>query len=94
MANQYSGSFEHKIKQKFDCSAREILQKFAEENLTYDEVEKKLGFTHGTIRKGAKKYGISLKSNIEETEECQNSQFFSPQINSHNFLSRKWTLSN
>jgi hypothetical protein len=91
MANQYSGSFEHKIKQKFDCSAKEILEKFSQENLSYNDVEKRLGFTHGTIRKWARRYGISLKSGHPVNEMSdKDHRFFEAEINPYNYLSRKW----
>jgi hypothetical protein len=91
MANQYAGSFEHKIKQKFDCSAKELLEKFARENLSYNEVEKRLGFTHGTIRKWARRYGICLKSSEESANLNEKTQrFLDASLNAHNFLSRKW----
>ncbi len=93
MANQYSGSFEHKIKQRFDCTAKEILERFAQENLTYIEVEKKIGFSHGTIRKWARKYGISLSAGEVKTQQLQNDHlFFDASINAFNYLSRKWRI--
>ncbi len=91
MANQYSGSFEHKIKQRFDCSAKEILERFAKENLSYTEVEKRIGFSHGTIRKWARKYGISLSQPEAKAQALQNDHlFFDSSINAFNYLSRKW----
>ncbi len=95
MANQYAGSFEHKIKQKFDCSAKELLEKFSQENLSYNDVEKRLGFTHGTIRKWARRYGICLQA-CHPTHELHEKthRFFETEMNAHNFLSRKWKLGN
>ena len=91
MANQYTGSFEHKIQQKFQCSAEEILKKFEEENLSYYEVEKRIGFTHGTIRKWARRYGIKLRSGQQSHEkQAQDERFFEKAINTVNFLSRSW----
>lgn len=91
MANQYTGSFEHKIQQKFQCTAEEILRQFEKENLTYYEVEKRIGFTHGTIRKWARRYGVKLRSGqLKDQVEAQDERFFEKAINSVNFLSRSW----
>ena len=93
MANQYSGSFEHKIKQRFQCTAKEFLEKFAQENLSYNEVEKRIGFTHGTIRKWARRYGITLNSAQAKNQAIDNNRLFlDPSINTFNYLSRKWRM--
>ena len=61
MANQHEGSLEHKIKEKFNCSANKFFEICADEGLTYLEAAKKVGgFTNGTIRKWAKRLGIEL----------------------------------
>jgi len=91
MANQHCGSFEHKIQERFQCTARDILKKFAEENLSYYEVEQRVGFTHGTIRKWARRYGIHLRCEIMRSQkDVLDRRFFEPVINSINFLSRRW----
>ncbi|MFT6834817.1 MAG: hypothetical protein ACJA0H_000849 [Francisellaceae bacterium] len=92
MANQYSGSFEQIIKQKFNCSAEEALQECINEGLTYTDAEQKLGFKHGTIRKWAKRYGLSLKkSDDSNSKNNQFIRFFKENsINQYNILSRRW----
>lgn len=91
MANQYSGSLEHKVRQKYDCSAEILIKRFAEENLSYFDAQDRLGVTHGTIRKWARRFGIELRSTqIKEKEEDYSLLFFSENMNSFNFLSRKW----
>ncbi len=93
MANQYSGSFDFLVKEKFDCSAHSLLSQFASDGITYSEAEKKTGVSQSTIRKWAKRYGIELQPN----DGSQNTQaqdiralFQSPQLNIYNILSRKW----
>jgi len=91
MANQYTGSLEHKVKEKFGCSAEEILHRFAKKDYSYYDAEDELGVTHGTIRKWAKRLGIELKSVArEEVQENIIERFFAPEMNTYNFLSRKW----
>ena len=91
MANQYTGSLEHKVRQKFGCSALELLQQALAENLSYNEVQAKLGVTQGTVRKWARRFGVELRSeSTYEVEEDKSQLFFSPEINAYNFLSRKW----
>lgn len=91
MANQYSGSLEHKARQKYDCSAKELLKHFSEEDLSYLDAQDRLGVTHGTIRKWARRFGIELRSGeIEQKDDDRLRQFYAPELNSFNFLSRKW----
>lgn len=45
MANQYSGNFEQIVKNRFKCSAREILLKCQREGLSYQDAEKVLGLS-------------------------------------------------
>ena len=91
MANQYSGSLEHKVKQKFGCSAKEVLKQFASENLSYFEAQDRLGVTHGTIRKWAKRFGLELRSIAPDyIQENVTERFYAPEMNMYNFLSRKW----
>ena len=92
MANQYSGSLEHKAKQCFNCSAEELLQQCADEKLTYHDVEKRLGVSSGTIRKWAKRYGLELMPVKQiEIDQEKLAQFRSNSINNYNLLSRRWT---
>lgn len=93
MANQYTGSFEHAIQQKHNCSAQDILKYCAEEGMTYQEAEKMLGFKHGTIRKWANRFNIKLKSSILEKEvRCDTfmKMFKQKTLNKYNILSRCW----
>lgn len=93
MANQYCGSFEHVIRSKFNCSAREALEQCVDEGLTYAEAEEKLGFKHGTIRKWAKRFGLKLQAG-ETTEDLHLENFekffYEKDLNQYNFLSRQW----
>lgn len=92
MANQYSGSLEHKARQKYDCSAEELLKHFAQEDLSYFDAQDRLGVTHGTIRKWARRFGIELRSCQEEIEsQDHSSSFYAPEMNVFNFLSRPWS---
>ena len=92
MANQYSGSLEHIIKTKFNMGAREWLEWCVSEQLSYVDAQNKLGVTHGTIRKWARRFGIELQSSpqYEESHNHHAEQFFAREINTHNFLSRAW----
>ena len=95
MANQYTGSFEHIIQQKFSCSAYEVLQRCSDEGMTYQQAEKLLGFKHGTIRKWANRFDIRLKSgSISKTVKDDNfmQMFRQKNINKHNVLSRCWNI--
>ena len=64
MANQHIGNFEHVVKDKFKCSAREMLLKCQTEGLSYQDAEKVLGFKHVTIRKWAKRFDIKLPTSF------------------------------
>ncbi|NCX94360.1 MAG: hypothetical protein EBX40_06770, partial [Gammaproteobacteria bacterium] len=67
--------------------------KFANEDLSYYEVEKRIGFTHGTIRKWARRYGIRLRSGqLKEKDAERNDRFFQKNLNETNFLSRRWAM--
>ncbi|MDO8954769.1 MAG: hypothetical protein Q7V63_07965 [Gammaproteobacteria bacterium] len=91
MANQYTGSLEHKVKLKFGCSALELLQQCLADDLSYNEVQSRLGVTQGTIRKWARRYGVELRSDkVCQIEDDKSQLFFSAEINAYNFLSRKW----
>lgn len=93
MANQYTGSFEHIIQQRYNCNAKEVLERCANEGMTYQEAEKLLGFKHGTIRKWANRFNVKLKSSIIETAVKRNSfmkMFKQKSLNKYNVLSRCW----
>jgi|GEM_PF-2563861 len=91
MANQYFGSFEHKVQERFNCSALEMLKVWAEKGNTYAEVEATIGISHGTIRKWARRYGLELKSGqTTPTHQERLEQFYDPNLNIYNFLSRRW----
>ncbi|MFZ9035295.1 MAG: hypothetical protein ACO2ZM_04170 [Francisellaceae bacterium] len=93
MANQYTGSFEHIVRQRFNCSAKEVLQRCSSEDMTYQDAEQFLGFKHGTIRKWSNRYGIRLRSGIVEQPAKRDSfskMFKQKSINKYNVLSRCW----
>lgn len=92
MANQYCGSFEHKVQQRFGVSAEDFLKQCADEGLSYAELEKRTGFTRGTLRKWAMRFELCLDAGVEETKPDEFSKFFSdPKVNVYNLLSRRWT---
>lgn len=93
MANQYTGSFEHIIQQKYNCSAKKVLEHCANEKMTYQEAEKMLGFKHGTIRKWANRFDIKLKSGLVGKTVKRDSfmkMFRQKSLNKYNVLSRCW----
>lgn len=94
MANQYSGSFEHKVFQRFGLSAEDFLKQCVSEGLSYAELEKRTGFTRGTLRKWAMRYELCLDNGIAEEKIDEFSKFFSdPRLNMYNLLSRRWVNS-
>jgi hypothetical protein len=98
MANQHTGNFEHVVKDKFKCSAKEMLLKCQTEGLSYQEAEKVLGFKHVTIRKWAKRFDINLpvrfKVNEDTTKLRQGVEYIenckSENIDKTNVFSRYW----
>ncbi|MCF6768026.1 hypothetical protein L3V86_06600 [Thiotrichales bacterium 19S11-10] len=95
MANQYSGSFEHVIQNKFNCSAKDALVNCVNEGLTYAQAEEKLGFKHGTIRKWAKRFGLRLQAGEPSQgmrQESFKKHFHENTMNRYNFLSRQWLV--
>ncbi|MFV9925178.1 MAG: hypothetical protein AB8U93_06015 [Francisella endosymbiont of Hyalomma scupense] len=98
MANQYSGNFEQIVKNRFKCSAKEILLKCQREGLSYQDAEKVLGFKHVTIRKWAKRFDIKLpprfRSHDEHLEQKREiayvNQCKTNKINKTNIFSRCW----
>lgn len=92
MANQYSGSIEHKARQKYNCSAESLLERFAKEKLSYFDVQDRLGVTHGTIRKWARRFGIELSpGQMTQDKKDYAELFYGREINALNFLSRSWS---
>ncbi len=98
MANQHTGNFEHVVKDKFNCSAKEMLLKCQTEGLSYQDAEKVLGFKHVTIRKWAKRFDIKLPAHfvpvdnsdtINQSVEYVNS-CRSKNIDRTNIFSRTW----
>jgi len=91
VANQYIGSLEYIVQSKFSMSAREWLEQCAADNLSYLEAQNRLGVTHGTIRKWARRLGIELsKPQKEELDSKHVELFFAKEINAFNLLSRRW----
>jgi hypothetical protein len=91
MANQYSGSFEHKMQARFNCTAEEVLKKFASEDLTYYDAEEKTGISQNTIRKWSKRLGVDLLSGEPpKVDEEKERLFTANEMNMVNFLSRPW----
>jgi hypothetical protein len=93
MPNQYTGSFEHIIYERYGCSAKELLKNYAEEGVTYIDAGKRLGFQHVTIRKWAKRFGLKLKV-ATQTKPKRSDRFLNKfkesTLNQCNVLSRKW----
>ncbi len=98
MANQYTGNFEQIMKNKFKCSAKDMLLRCKKEGLSYQEAEKVLGFKHVTIRKWAKRFDIKLPpkfiaSSESSSENCAKSYISKCRdikINKSNIFSRSW----
>ena len=92
MANQYTGSFEHIVKDKFNRSAKEALIECQKNGLSYAEAGEHLGFKHGTIRKWANKLDIKLRAG--EPPRLRKDQFMklfrAQNLNQYNVLSRSW----
>lgn len=92
MANQYSGSFEHIIRDKFGCSAKEVLQECVDDGLSYTDAEQRLGFKHVTIRKWAKRFNLQLRAGEPpKLKPEQFMKFFKEKtLNKYNVLNRRW----
>lgn len=92
-ANQYVNNFELAMQKRFGKSAEEVLNDFAEQEMTYNEAAKAVNFKAGTIRKYCHRYNISLKPSPDPRDEPETipPDFYSKQINKHNALSRKWS---
>lgn len=92
MANQYTGSFEHIIKNKYGCNAKQLLERCALQGMTYQEAEKVFGVKYETIRKWANRFNIKLKSSEVENIKSDNfmKMFKQKNINKYNILSRCW----
>ena len=92
MANQYTGNFEVMIRQKFNCSARDILIECARKGLTYAEAQDWLGFKHGTIRKWSKRFGLKLRPGESARLKAENYLLHARKksINKYNALHKPW----
>ena len=92
MANQYSGSFECIIHERFDCSAKVALQECINDDLSYIDAGKRLGFSQATIRKWAKRFNLKLKAGEPlKSNPDQFMQFFKEEtLNKYNALNRRW----
>jgi hypothetical protein len=95
MPNQYVNSFVILIEQRFGQTAEKLLNELATQNMTYNEAADFVGFKVGTIRKYCHRYKIKLKPSVDPRDEPQtiSPDFYNKQINKHNALSRKWSLS-
>ena len=96
MANQYTGSFEHIVREKYQCSARELLEQCVDEGMSYADAEERFGFKHGTIRKWAKKFGLKLHTGTPQhnKEDQLRNLFNESRLNRYNILSRSWFSGN
>ncbi|AJC49441.1 hypothetical protein IB642_01310 [Allofrancisella guangzhouensis] len=99
MANQYTGNFELVIKDRFNCSAEEVLLKCQKQGLSYLDAEKVLGFKHVTIRKWAKRFDIKLPARFRaqenelrenQSEEAYINKCKSQKVSASNIFSRFW----
>lgn len=95
MANQYTGSFEHIVRSKCQCSARALLEKAEQDHLSYSDVGDILGLKQVTIRKWASRFGVRLsyKAEPKQTHSNQRAMFQAKDLNAINFLSRTWAAS-
>lgn len=91
MANQYTGSFEHIVQLKCQCTALELLKKAEQDQLSYCDVSTLLGLKQVTVRKWASRFGIKLNYKLEPAQiHYQSTLFDAKEINKINFLSRSW----
>jgi len=78
--------------QKFNCTAKKMLQECVNEGLSYTDAADKLGFRHGTVRKWARRFGLKLKPGeplrLEKEEFIK--LFNEHRVNQYNILSRNW----
>jgi len=93
-ANQYVNNLELAMQKRFKKSAEEVLNELAAQDMTYNDAAKLLGFASGTIRRYCHLYNIELKPCPAPRNEAETipPDFYSKQINKHNALSRKWSL--
>ena len=92
MANQYSGSFECIIHETLDCSAKDALQECINQDLSYFDAAKRLGFSPSTIRKWAKRFNLQLRAGKPpKSNPDQFMHFFKEKtLNKDNALNRSW----
>lgn len=100
MANQYTASFDHIIREKFGKSAKALLMQYAEEKVTYKKAAEITGMTTSTIRKWCTRYDIRLlaqsdgkkKKPIEDFSLLATKDSFKEKmITIDNVLSRQWS---
>ncbi|WP_119344722.1 helix-turn-helix domain-containing protein [Facilibium subflavum] len=97
MANQYSQSFEVILKKKYGCSAQSVLEQYASEGLSYEEVANKFGFKTTTVRKWCRKYNIELLGPTEINaskayENIYQSSLNAVSVNIYNVLYKSWSI--
>lgn len=95
MPNQYIGSFEHVVNERFGCSAKSLLEGYVDEGLSYIDASKRLGFQHVTIRKWARRFGLQLKV-VRPVKDSKKEKFLEKfkerGLNQCNVLSRQWLV--
>ena len=93
--NKYVNNFEQAMQTRFGKNAEAVLNELSVQKMTYSEAAKAVGFKIGTIRKYCHRYNIALKPSADPRDEVVTipPDFYSKQINKHNALSRKWSLS-
>lgn len=97
MANQYSQSFEIILSKKYGRLAKDVLQDYSNEGLSYEDVGNKFGFKSMTVRKWCRKYNIELlgstDSNAVKTyETLYQSSLNALSVNAYNVLYRSWSI--
>jgi hypothetical protein len=92
MANQYTGSFEHVVQTKCQCTALELLKQAEKDHLSYYDIGQLLGLKQVTVRKWAARFGIRLtyKAEPETAPRHIRIRFEAKELNEINFLSRSW----
>ena len=99
MANQYTSSFNHIALEKFGKSAKELLEQYSKEKITYEDAAKITGVSMSTIRKWCNLCHIPLKNKASNKRKkklkdlrllATKSTFKDKTINMSNALSRQW----
>jgi hypothetical protein len=92
MANQYTGSLQSMIEEKYKKPVNEVLQSFCDDGMTVIEVAQLLSFNKSTIRKYAKRFNIIFNKETQH-ENKKNTfwdEFYQSKLNEFNVLSRRW----